>query len=211
MNLEFIKEACVESLAEALEAERKGADQVELCSNLQEDGLTPSALLIQECLSQLNIPVKVMVRPRPGNFICDALDLGNMVSDIKMMKNLGIKHIVLGVTTKEDHVDIDGLRLLLAHTDDMLITFHKAIDTCENPIEEVHRLIELGGINSILTSGGASTALEGIGVLKAMSKAAGGTIQIIAAGSITDKNLHNLHEQVQLEAYHGRRIVGNLN
>ncbi len=211
MEQKIIKEACVESLTDALEAQRRGADQIELCSNLAEEGLTPSAVLIQECLNQLSIPVKVMVRPRAGSFVCETLDLGDMVTDIKMMKNLGVQEIVLGITTPKNTIDIESLKLLKAHTGDMRITFHKAIDTCTNPIEEVSRLIELGGIHSILTSGGASMASEGITNLLAMSEASGDTLQIIAAGSITDKNVESIHNQLQLSTYHGRRIVGDLN
>jgi copper homeostasis protein len=211
MEQKIIKEACVESLSEALEAQRRGADQIELCSNLAEEGLTPSAVLIQECLIQLSIPVKVMVRPRPGSFVCDTLDLGDMVSDIKMMKNLGVHEIALGVTTPDGNIDIESLKLLIAHAGDMRITFHKAIDTCTDPLQEVRHLVELGSIHGVLTSGGASTANEGITNLLAMSEASGGEIQIIAAGSITDKNIDSLHNQLQLSTYHGRRIMGDLN
>lgn len=205
------KEACVSSLAEAIEAERRGADQIELCSHLELDGLTPAASLIQECMSQLSIPVKVMVRPKAGSFVCDVLDLGNLVTDIKMMKNLGVAHIVLGVITPNSEVDIEALKLLMEHTKDMSITFHKAIDLCIDPVREVKRLIELQGIHSILTSGGSSTAIEGIPTLKQMSQTSGEKIQIIPAGNITDLNLNSIHKELQLPLYHGRKIVGDLN
>ncbi len=37
----MIKEACVETFKEALLAEQNGADRIELCSDLANDGLTP--------------------------------------------------------------------------------------------------------------------------------------------------------------------------
>ena len=42
MNLNFTKEACVDNIHDAINVEKKGANQIELCSRLDLDGLTPS-------------------------------------------------------------------------------------------------------------------------------------------------------------------------
>ena len=39
--MDIIKEACVEGYQEAIQAKKLGADRIELCSSLNEDGLTP--------------------------------------------------------------------------------------------------------------------------------------------------------------------------
>ena len=39
--MKIIKEVCVETYREALFAEQLGADRIELCSSLDQDGLTP--------------------------------------------------------------------------------------------------------------------------------------------------------------------------
>ena len=36
-----VKEACVDNIQDAINAFKKGADRIEFCSNLDEDGLTP--------------------------------------------------------------------------------------------------------------------------------------------------------------------------
>ena len=66
--IEFLKESCVESLSEAISAEKNGANLIELCAKLNEDGLTPSANLIKDVQSNIMIPIKVMIRPRKGDF-----------------------------------------------------------------------------------------------------------------------------------------------
>ena len=38
----IVKEVCVDNLDDAISAFRRGADRIELCSNLFEDGLSPS-------------------------------------------------------------------------------------------------------------------------------------------------------------------------
>ena len=46
-----------------------GADRIELCSSLHEDGLTPERKTITSVLKAITIPVKIMIRRRPGNFV----------------------------------------------------------------------------------------------------------------------------------------------
>ncbi len=59
-------ECCLESLNEAISAEKKGANQIELCRNLIDDGLTPDYKLVRTVINSVLIPVKIMVRPRKG-------------------------------------------------------------------------------------------------------------------------------------------------
>lgn len=55
-------ELCVDSLAGAVAAEEGGAGRLELCAGLIEGGLTPSAGMIHAVCSNVNIPVRVLIR-----------------------------------------------------------------------------------------------------------------------------------------------------
>ena len=66
--MRLIKESCVETYDEAINAESRGADRIEVCSRLDLDGLTPSKELVKRLVNDLTIPIKVMVRPRSGDF-----------------------------------------------------------------------------------------------------------------------------------------------
>ena len=81
--MNIIKEACVESIKEAKDAELQKADRVELCSRLDLDGLTPSRSIIKEAINSLTIPVKVMIRPKDGGFIYSKKDITKMRSEIE--------------------------------------------------------------------------------------------------------------------------------
>ena len=65
-------EICCGSIDDAIQAEKGGADRVELCSALFLGGLTPSIGTIKEAKNKLRIPVIVMVRPRGGG--CDGFE-----------------------------------------------------------------------------------------------------------------------------------------
>ncbi|NCB06959.1 MAG: copper homeostasis protein CutC, partial [Bacteroidia bacterium] len=82
----MIKEVCVETLKEALLAGQRGASRIELCSDLANDGLTPSAGLMQKTCLELNIPVMIMIRPRAGNFVYSEDEINRMKTDIDQAK-----------------------------------------------------------------------------------------------------------------------------
>ena len=54
----FKIEACIGTLQSGLEAEKGGANRVELCDNLAEGGTTPSAALIQMTKEKLQRALK---------------------------------------------------------------------------------------------------------------------------------------------------------
>ncbi|MEM7102327.1 MAG: copper homeostasis protein CutC [Bacteroidota bacterium] len=208
---QFLIEACVESLKEALSAEAQGAHRIELCSRLDLDGLTPSRKLIREVIQALNIPVNVMIRPRAGNFVYSHVEIEKMQASIKFCKEIGANGVVFGILDNQNEVDITTTRILAELASPMQVTFHKAIDEVPDPIASVKVLNNIPSVTGILTSGQAKTAKDGHLVIKAMAKATLNHLTIIAAGKITNKNLENLHKLIGVNAYHGRKITGNLN
>lgn len=207
----MIKEACVETLAEARAAEKLGANRIELCSHLDLDGLTPSPELIQETLSSLTIPVKVMIRPRGGNFVYSEAELKIMEDEIDQCKSMGVTEVVFGVLNEQNEIDLESTTRLAKRASPMKVTFHKAIDDTPDILAALNQLKSISEVTSILTSGGESTALEGSQVLKKMVQLSGDRLIIIPAGRITDENINEVHASIGATEYHGRRIVGELN
>lgn len=203
----MIKEACVETLEEALLAEKNGANRIELCSGLQFDGLTPSFGLMQKTCSELKIPVMVMIRPRAGNFIYSENEIEKMKSEIDLAKKAGASGVVFGLLTSENLIDKAKTKILTEYAHPLPVTFHKAIDELGNPVEGVLDLLKIKGIKRILTSGGKPTALEGRETIREMIKTADDKIIILVAGKVLNSNVEEIQKLTGASEFHGRRIV----
>lgn len=202
----MIKEACVESLIDALEAEKRGADRIELCDNLSQGGTTPSYGTIKVALSTLKIPVFPIIRPRGGDFYYTPDEIEVIKEDIKVCKSLGAKGVVLGLLTKDKKIDFEVLSQLVELAKPMEVTFHKAIDELEDPTLVIDELINIG-VKRILSSGTKPTALEGKDMLNKMIEKAGDRLTIVVAGKVTKEILSEVSNLIPAKEYHGKVIV----
>ncbi|RIA46866.1 copper homeostasis protein CutC [Hephaestia caeni] len=186
-----ILEICVDSMA-SLEAARDGdADRIELCSALGLGGLTPSSGLIALAAAQ-PLPCRAMIRPRPGDFTYDATEIAQMERDIDHVAAAGLAGVVFGAT-RHGALDEPVLRRLLdrAAAHGLPATLHRAIDTARDPVAAIDTAIALG-FDRVLSSGGVSTAIEGIETLRAMHARAGDAITVMAGSGIDAANVGRL-------------------
>ena len=202
----MIKEACVESFEKALEAQSNGANRIELCENLAVGGTTPSYGTVKICLEKLNIPIFPMIRARGGNFVYSKDEIEIMKEDIKIFKELGVKGVVLGCLISNNKIDLELTKELVDLAYPMEVTFHKAIDEIQNPLDYIDDLVNIG-IKRILTSGGKATALEGKDLINEMIKKSNGRLKIVVAGKVTKENLNGLSNLISANEFHGKLIV----
>lgn len=202
----MIREKCIGSFLEAIEAQELGAERVELCDNLTEGGTTPSYGTIKMVVEKLNIPTFVIIRPRGGDFYYTPEEIEIMKEDIKVCKNIGVKGVVIGALNRDNTINYEAIQDMITLAKPMSVTFHKAIDELKDPISEVKKLAKIG-VNRILTSGTKETALEGKEILKKMIKEAGDEIIIIVAGKVTKENLDKISTLIPTKEYHGKKIV----
>jgi copper homeostasis protein len=176
-------EICAEGIASALAAGQGGADRVELCENLAVGGVTPGAGSIAVASERLSIPVHVLIRPREGDFAYSDDELLVMKRDIQTAKALGASGVVLGCLDFDGRVDLERVAWLMEAARPLSVTFHKAFDAAGDPFEALDDLIGLG-VDRVLTSGGSSSAMEGLATLGELTRRAGGRIVVMAGGSI---------------------------
>lgn len=207
----FTKEACVSTLKHALQAQNYGADRIELCDRLDLGGTTPSRELIKQANDELNIPIRVMIRPRGGDFSYSEDEIQEMIDAIHYCKSVGVEGVVFGVLDEENRLDTAQISRLIEAALPLKVVIHKAIDLTPDPVAALESLIQIEGVTTVLTSGGRSTAFEGLNNLKAMIELAGEKLEIMPAGKVTYANLEELHRTLGARAYHGKKIVGDLN
>jgi copper homeostasis protein len=205
----MILEACVENFSEALMAQERGANRIELCENLAVGGTTPSYGTIVTCKKHLSIPVIVMIRPRGGDFVYTDPEVDSMLEDIRICKKAGADGIATGVLTSSGDIDLHILRRLIGEAGSMQITFHKAIDETRHIETAIQKLMDTG-IQRVLTSGGAPTAMEGSRMLNKLIHLTAGRLVILTAGKVTAENLDAISRLIPSTEFHGRKIVGDL-
>ncbi len=202
--MKYSLEACIESLEEGLLAEKNGANCIELCSNLEVGGTTPSLTLTKDLLKEVKIPIRIMIRPRGGDFVYSDEEFFKMKKDIELFRELPIEGFVFGLLTEEHRVDFERTSKLIELSYAKKVTFHKAIDEVSNIVNSSSRLIEIG-VDKILSSGGCNTALDGKDTLNEMIKITND--KIIVAGKVTHENLNEITKVIPSSNYHGRKIV----
>jgi len=184
-------EACVESVAGAVAAAAAGAGRLELCAGLAEGGVTPSLGLVRAVRRRVELPLHVLLRPRPGDFVPDDGDLEAMLTDLAALHREGVDGVVLGALTPAGEVDRGLLGRLLARARPLHVTFHRAIDRTPDIAAACATLTELG-VDRVLTSGGAPTAQAGAATLAALQRSFGAGLVILAGGGVRHDHVRAL-------------------
>lgn len=94
--MKLLEIAC-DSISSAINAQAGGVDRIELCDNLAQGGITPSAAKIKLAKKYLFIPVFVLIRPRPSDFLYSEYEFQTMLEDIDFAKQFNADGIVSGV------------------------------------------------------------------------------------------------------------------
>ena len=181
-------EAAVEALEAALAAAAGGAQRIELCADLAHGGTTADAELLNASLSRLQIPVFVLVRPRPGDFVYSLAEHRTMLRQIDAAKAAGAAGIVTGALTSHRSIDEGRLAELKAAARPLPFTFHRAFDECPDLTMALETLVR-HGVDRVLTSGGAKTAALGAPQIARLVKQARGRIGILPGGGIDASNV----------------------
>lgn len=201
--MNVLVEACVDSVASAVAAERGGAGRLELCASLSDGGTTPSSGMLAAVKAAVRIPVVIIVRPRGGAFVHDVDEVAVMRLDIEAARMLGADGVAVGVLTEDGRVHAEQLHTLLGAAGDMPVTFHRAFDAVRDRDGALETLIQLG-VRRVLTSGGAATALDGASSIAGLVRRAAGQIDIMAGGSVREEHVQELVHRAGVREVHVR-------
>lgn len=203
-------EAYVDTLETSCAAVACGAGRLELCGP-GEGGLTPSRALIgavraaltDEGRAPMLVPIHVMIRPREGDFHYSVAEYAEMRDGVLMAKEAGVEGVVFGVLHADGTLDVERMRELVALARPMRVGCHRAFDRTPDADAALDTLIALG-VDVVLTSGHAPTALEGIGMLSRHVRRAAGRIVILPGGNVRAENAARIVNETGVHEVHAR-------
>ena len=188
---ELLIEICCGSAEDAMEAEKGGADRVELNSCLFHGGLTPTVGTLKTVKRHTHIPVMAMARPRQGGFCYTDVEYETLLADAALLLENGADGLVFGFLKEDGSLDQARCKEMLALCGGKPAVFHRAIDVVPDWKRTLGDLIDLG-FTRVLTSGQAPNVLYGIDTLRAMMDFAGGAIEILPGGGVNQWTLKRL-------------------
>lgn len=184
----MLVEVCANSLESAQNAEKAGVDRIELCCELAVGGITPSYGLLKAVSEKISIPVRVLIRPRSGDFTYSDDEFEIMKSNIKLCAEMGFEGVVVGVLKTDFELDENRLHELVAMGHGLQMTFHRAFDWLPHPLSTIGTLEKLG-IDTVLTSGQQPRAVSGLDLLTELHQNTVSTTIMPGAG-INRTNAH---------------------
>ncbi|MGN5374865.1 copper homeostasis protein CutC [Sphingomonas hankookensis] len=190
-------EICIDSVDGCEAAIAGGADRIELCGALSVGGLTPSAGLVALVVARAHaagVRVHAMVRPRAGDFTYDRAERATAIADAQALIAAGVDGLVFGAV-RDDAIDtpamlawLDAVRTARGDID---LTLHRAVDLLPDPVAAVDPALSLG-FHRILTSGGATRAIDGVPTIRRMQARAGNRIVVMPGSGVKPGNVAEL-------------------
>ncbi len=196
-----ILEICVDNIEAAFAAEAAGADRIELCTNLNEGGITPSFAYIEYAVQNLTIPVFPIIRPRGGNFLYTNAEYEIMRKDVLQCKLIGCKGVVFGLLNIDGTIDVERTKMLVQDAGKMEVTFHRAFDSTNNIVLALKDVISTG-CKRILTSGLYKNVDDGLQNIQELVSLANDRIIIMPGSGVRSTNIEKLVSATNAIEFH---------
>ena len=199
--MSFLLEICVDSYESAIRAASAGASRLELCGDLLVGGVSPSPFLIRQVLEAVTIPVNVLLRPRFGDFCFTKEEKDVLLQEIEFCRDVGANGVVIGALDPYGYLDAEFLQDCRHLVGNMKMTLHRCFDVCQDPYEALE-VAETLKFDTILTSGQAAKAPDGLDVLAQLHKQAADRIHIMAGSGVNPGNIRQIHEATGITHFH---------
>ena len=160
--------------------------------------MTPSRELLE---NTQDLPVFVLIRERPGNFVFTEAEIRSMCEDIEIACEAGVAGIVCGALLANGEIDQGATRRFLEAAQGVPFTFHKGFDACGDLERGMEVLVNLG-VDRVLTSGGERLAVDAIDRLAALARIGGEATRVLCGGGVRSDNLPGLVEIPGVSEFH---------
>jgi len=202
VNQRIQLEVCVASIEDAIRSESAGANRLELNMAMELGGLTPTLGLMGEVRRAVRIPVIAMVRPRAAGFRYTAIEHRQMMRDGELLLAAGADGIAVGALREDSSIHQTWMLEYRKLCSDRDLVFHRAFDLIPDYRSALSQLIDCG-VDRVLTSGAAETALAGTKRIAELQRIGGEQIGILPASGISAKNAREIIRKTGCHEIHG--------
>lgn len=194
-------EVCVDSVESAERAARGGAMRLELCADLIIGGTSPDEDLFRMVRERVDIPIRVLLRPRFGDFLYTDEEYELLRRQVRRFRDAGADGVVIGLLRPDGTLDETRMAGLIDLAGGMGVTLHRAFDVCRDPMQALETARALG-VDTILTSGQQADCTQGAPLLRELVAASGGTPQILIGAGVNAQVIRKLQPQTGADAFH---------
>lgn len=203
----IVKEAFVTSVEAGVDAANRGANRLLFAQISDGESVTAAYEDIVALVQKVKIPVKVLIRPRGGDFVYNEHEIERMKEQISFCKQQSVYGVALGVMQEDTkELDFEKIAELVGHALPLDVTVHRVIDSCKDPVKEVIELQKIKGVTAVLTSGASPTLEDGLTTVQLMTTHAP-KLTIIATGGVTAENVAHFNQHIVTNQFCDRDIV----
>lgn len=195
----MLLEVIVCSVRDAIEAERGGAGRLELVRDLHRGGMTPAVELVEAVLSEVTVPVRVMIREADGYGAGHPQQLEQLAVLARRFAAFGVQGLVCGFT-RAGRIDVAAMDAIAEASGSARLTFHHAFDDLPDPAAALRELQRWPSVDRVLTSGGpgdwkckAERLREWARVTSSIGILAGGGVDLAALRVLSAAGLAEAH------------------
>ncbi|MBU1308743.1 MAG: hypothetical protein KKE30_04315 [Gammaproteobacteria bacterium] len=180
-----------------------GADSIELCSQMAEQGLSVPAAVLRQARQacRADTKLRVMIRSRAGDFVYSPAEKQLMLQQINQAAELGADGVVLGAVLPDNQLDQHFMQTAAELCKRLTLdcTMHRAFDLCQNSAATLDLLVMLG-VKRVLSNG--TPWLSGLPISAGMAELAAlqrhnqQRLTLVAGGGVTADNLPFLRRQL---------------
>ena len=207
------------SVADAVEAEKGGANRLEIVRDLQRGGMTPPLELVAEIRQAVDLPLRVMLRERESyetsgdhetsvddetrgdGEMSGREEFVRLCAAARQFASLGVDGFVLGFL-KGGEVDVERTTRVLACAPQVRATFHHAFEDASDKLRALAVIKRLPQVDRVLSSGGTDDLESIVKRLGQYAKAAAPELTILAGGGVNGETILQIGRETNIREFH---------